>query len=96
MNEEYRFVIYRFRYKNKNALPLLFFSRTEETADLIVAHFNDGLEKECQWYKPKFFFKKTYTTTTEPYVLEQMQLDSAIEKNKRIKQYIEDHKEEFY
>ncbi len=94
MNEEYRFVIYRFRYKNKNALPLMIFSRTEETADKIVSYFNDGLEKDFQWYKPKFFFKKAYTTPTEPYILEQMQLDSAIEKNKLIRQYMEEHKDE--
>ena len=94
MNEECCFAIYEFRYKNKNNLPLVVYSRTEETADIVVSYFNDGLDKKEQWYKPRFFFKKTMFTNVEPYVLEQMQIDSAIEMNKHRKQYMKEHKEQ--
>ena len=94
MEEECRFVVYRFKYKNKHHMPLMIFAREEKTADKIISIFNDGIEKDSQWYKPRFFFKKAFTTPTEPYILEQMQIDKAIEINAQIKKCLEEYKEE--
>ena len=94
INDTY-YDIYEFRYKNKNNLPLLIYARNEEIADQIVFWWNKDLEKNEQWYKPRFFFKKKKCINVEPYPFEREQLESAKELYEHRMSYIEKHKNDF-
>lgn len=54
------------------------YARTEETALKIINMWNE-IQDIYHWVKPRFGFKKKYTTSMPPYELEQEQINTINE-----------------
>lgn len=64
---------YMFTYKNKHDFNVEIFARREETANKMIAVWNENLEESKRWKPKKIGFKKPAQITTPPYEAEQKQ-----------------------
>ncbi len=65
---------YMFIFKNVNDFDVEIFARSEETANKMIALWNERLEEKKRWKPKKFGFKKPTTISIPPYEAEQKQL----------------------
>lgn len=78
-----QFEIYEFRFVDKRTrMGAVIYARTEETALKIINIWNE-MQNIYHWAKPRFRFKKKYTTSVPPYELEQEQINTIYEWSKK-------------